>query len=73
MLLDRTLDFIDVYYFQARYYKMKVGPGLLGGSAVVFERNVILEIERHHEYYGCHPGQERAVKVTETRQQLLLH
>lgn len=50
-----------------------VGPGLLGGSAVVFERNVILEIERHHEYYGCHPGQERAVEVSETRQQLLIN
>ena len=48
-----------------------VGPGLLGVCTVVFERNVILEIKRDHEYYGCHPGQERAVEVTETRQQLL--
>ena len=36
------------------------------------QRDVVLEIKRDHEYYGCHPGQERAVEVTETRQQLLL-
>ena len=35
------------------------------------QRDVVLEIKRDHEYYGCHPGQERAVEVTETRQQLL--
>ena len=50
-----------------------VGPGLLGGSAVVSERDVVLEIKRDHEYYGCHPGQEWAVEVTETRQQLLMN
>ena len=49
------------------------GPGLLGGSTVVSQRDVVLKIKCDDKYYGCHPGQEWTVEVTETRQQLFLN